>query len=125
MRKFSDKELKILKHYLDAEIETVDCPGCNSPWNTAKAVGHEIKDNVYHQLEHAWASLDGDGVKQDSDEAGMWFRMAAEQGDSSAQNILGMMYERGWWGVSQDYAAAVKWYRVAAEQGDALAQSGR
>ena len=37
----------------------------------------------------------------------------AEQGDTSAQNNLGVMYEYGL-GVVQDYTEAVRWYRAAA-----------
>ncbi len=48
-------------------------------------------------------------------------RLAAEQGNASAQYNLGLMYDNGQ-GVTQDYAEAVKWYRLAAEQGDADAQ---
>ena len=47
--------------------------------------------------------------------------MAAEQGDSDAQSILGIMYDDGQ-GVVQDYKEAAKWYRLAAEQGDSDAQ---
>ena len=50
------------------------------------------------------------------------FRSLADQGDATAQNYLGFMYEKGR-GVPQDYAAAVTWYRKAAEQGDANAQN--
>ena len=49
------------------------------------------------------------------------FRLAAEQGDATAQFYLGVMYDNGE-GVPQDYAEAVKWYRLAAEQGYASAQ---
>ena len=49
------------------------------------------------------------------------WRPLAEQGDASAQFILGFMYYNGR-GVPQDYAAAVRWYRMAAEQGYAWAQ---
>ena len=45
----------------------------------------------------------------------------AEQGDASAQTILGWMYQKGK-GVPQDYKTAVKWYGLAAEQGYALPQ---
>ena len=48
-------------------------------------------------------------------------RLAAEQGDASAQFQLGRMYYEGW-GVVQDYAEAVRWYRLAADQGLAAAQ---
>ena len=49
------------------------------------------------------------------------WRPLAEQGDASAQQNMGMMYENGW-GVLQDYAEAMKWYGLAAEQGHASAQ---
>jgi S1-C subfamily serine protease len=40
----------------------------------------------------------------------------AENGDGSAQESLGFMYENGQ-GISQDYVEAAKWYRREAEQG--------
>ena len=48
-------------------------------------------------------------------------RTQAEQGDRSAQSILGLMYYLGQ-GVPQDYAEVVKWFLLAAEQGYASAQ---
>ncbi len=50
------------------------------------------------------------------------WRPLAEQGNTSAQNNLGVMYAEGR-GVPQDYAEAVRWYRLAAEQGNAGAQN--
>jgi uncharacterized protein len=50
------------------------------------------------------------------------FRPLADEGDASAQVVLGFMYKRGQ-GVPQDLAAAVRWYRLAADQGDASAQA--
>ena len=47
--------------------------------------------------------------------------MAAEQGDSDCQTILGNMYREGE-GVKRDYAEAAKWYQLAAAQGDEEAQ---
>jgi TPR repeat protein len=46
----------------------------------------------------------------------------AENGDSSAQATLGLLYFNGW-GVPQNDWAAARWYSKAAEQGDALAQN--
>jgi hypothetical protein len=63
----------------------------------------------------------GQGVCRDDVVAAAWYRCAAEQGDASAQNNLGVMYANGQ-GVPQDDAQAVHWYRLAAEQGHALAQ---
>ena len=46
----------------------------------------------------------------------------AEQGDATAQAILGTMYGYGY-GVKQDGFESTKWYRKAAEQGHADAQA--
>jgi len=60
-------------------------------------------------------------VPPDYTEAVKWFRMAAEQGHSSAQGYLGQCYAKGT-GVAKDEVESAKWYRRAAEQGDELAQ---
>jgi uncharacterized protein len=44
--------------------------------------------------------------------AALWLRKAAEQGNSDAQNDLGLLYEEGN-GVPQDYAEAYFWYSLA------------
>jgi uncharacterized protein len=51
----------------------------------------------------------------------MWFRKAAEQGQSDAQVMLGNMYFAGQ-GIPQDYVQALMWVRKAAEQGQSDAQ---
>ena len=63
----------------------------------------------------------GEGVPEDDRQAASWYRKAAEQGNASAQNNLGVMYGSGE-GVPEDDRQAVFWYRKAAEQGDASAQ---
>ena len=55
---------------------------------------------------------------QDTVEA---IRLAAEQGDVSAQYDLGVMYGKGR-GVPQDHTEAGRWHRLAAEQGHVTAQ---
>jgi uncharacterized protein len=60
----------------------------------------------------------GQGGPQNHKTAVKWYRLAAEQGNASAQYNLGVMYEKGQ-GVPQDYKTAVKWFRLAAEQGNA------
>ena len=49
------------------------------------------------------------------------FRSLAEDGDSSAQFNLGLMYYEGQ-GIPQNDVEAIRWYRAAAEQGHAKAQ---
>jgi len=63
----------------------------------------------------------GLGVKQDSEEAATWYRVAAEHGDVKAEVYLGQLCQQGR-GVSQSYAEAMAWYTRAADQGDSEAQ---
>ena len=51
----------------------------------------------------------------------MWLTKSAEQGNATAQFILGACYNEGI-GVEKDEKEAVKWYTKSAEQGDAMAQ---
>ena len=62
------------------------------------------------------------GMAKDEVEAVKWFRKAADQNLTEAQDDLGFCYETGR-GVAQDYVEAVKWLRQAAEQNHALAQA--
>lgn len=43
-----------------------------------------------------------------------WFLLAAEHGDASAMNEIGLLYENGC-GVAQSYEKAREWYEKAAE----------
>lgn len=65
----------------------------------------------------------GKAVAKDYAAAVKWFRLAAKQGSSIGQTMLGVAYAQGH-GVPQDYVEAVKWFRLAAEQGLALGQYG-
>ncbi len=62
-------------------------------------------------------------MAQNHAEAIRWYRLAADQGNASAQYYLGVKYHDGE-GVAQDYAEALKWMRKAADQGYADAQTG-
>lgn len=54
-------------------------------------------------------------------EAAYWYRKAAEQGLSQAQNNLGVMLKDGQ-GITQNYVEAVQWFKRAAQQGNTLAE---
>ena len=73
------------------------------------------------QFDLATMYYDGQGMRQDREQAAKWFRKSAEQGDAQAQRYLGFMYANGQ-GVARNDKEAVKWYGRAAEQGDADAQ---
>ena len=63
-----------------------------------------------------------EGVARDPVEAVKWWRMAADQGNADAQNILGnYWYSKGLY-VAKDMVEAAKWWRMAADQGVAQAQ---
>jgi hypothetical protein len=50
------------------------------------------------------------------------FRKRAEQGDRSAQFLLGRVYQNGWWGFPKDFEEAQRWYLRAAKKGHAESQ---
>ena len=58
----------------------------------------------------------GEGVPQIYKEAVKWFRLSAEQGNASAQNMLGLMYGKGQ-GVLQDYSLAHMWWNICFASG--------
>lgn len=62
----------------------------------------------------------GNGVRQNPEQAAVWYHKAAEQGNAKAQNSLGVLHWLGN-GVDRDKKEAVEWYRKAARQGDASA----
>lgn len=57
------------------------------------------------------------GVPQDNEQAVLWLRKAAEQGNVPAQVELGIVFDK-----MQDYNQAFTWYSKAAESGNARAQ---
>jgi TPR repeat protein len=63
----------------------------------------------------------GEGVKQDYQEALKWYRKAAEQDYADAQLILGAMHYVGQ-GVEQDKVKAFEWWSQAARQGNEAAR---
>ena len=73
-----------------------------------------------NNLGHCYA--EGIGVEQDHAQAVLWYRKAAEQGNTWAQHNLGCCYEEGR-GVEQDHAQAVLWYHKAADQDNAGVQN--
>ena len=55
----------------------------------------------------------GQGIPQSYDAASYWYRLGAEQGDTTAQYLLGLAYDKGQ-GVPLDEVAAYKWLNLAA-----------
>ncbi len=60
----------------------------------------------------------GDGIPQDSYQALVWMRKAAEGGDLQAQKALGNFYLFGLEEMGADPREAEKWLSIAASRGD-------
>ncbi|HTT11476.1 MAG TPA: TIR domain-containing protein [Burkholderiaceae bacterium] len=73
------------------------------------------KGDDYFFGKHGLAKSDTEAVKS--------YRMAAEQGQATAQAKLGYMYELGRGGLERSDTEAVKWYRKSAAQGSARGQA--
>ena len=58
----------------------------------------------------------GQGFLQDYAEAVKWYRLAADQGNASAQRNLGIMYEYGR-GLPQNNIMAHMWYNLGSANG--------
>ncbi len=72
------------------------------------ALGQYIKAEMYYY---------GQGVNRNISEAVEWYKLAARNGNTSAQNQLGELFNYG-----SEYIEAFKCYKLAAEQGNANAQ---
>jgi len=66
--------------------------------------------------------LAGLGVELDCQQAGEWFRKAAEKNAIAGEMRLANFLRDGAKGCPRDVAQAATWYRKAAEQGDVTAQ---
>ena len=65
-----------------------------------------------------------DGLTQDDDrEAAHRYKLAADQGEASAQYSLGVFYSTGRGGLAKDDREAARLYKLAADQGEAAAQN--
>jgi len=64
----------------------------------------------------------GDGVRQDSYQALVWMRQAAERGNLQAQKALGGFYLFGLEEMGSDPQEAEKWLSMAVAQGDNASQ---
>lgn len=73
----------------------------------------ETSDHAMAQYWLGMMYLKGQGVEQDYENAGKWFRKAAEQRIPQAQYKLGDLYYRGN-GLPKDYESAYIWFKVGA-----------
>ena len=83
---------------------------------------HALKQTAEHDPRAAYdlglRYFRGDGVRQDSYQALVWMRKAAEGGDLQAQKALGSFYLFGLEEMGPDPREAEKWLLMAAGRGD-------
>jgi TPR repeat protein len=87
-----------------------------APAQTAPAAS-DISPAITEALRNGGAAY----KREDYAEALRWFGPAADQGNATAQYLLGVIYANGY-GVAVDYARAIDWLRKSANQGNADAQ---
>ncbi|MGL5164756.1 MAG: tetratricopeptide repeat protein [Afipia sp.] len=76
------------------------------------------KGNAVAQYRIALMHKMGLGVSKDRKQAQKWSRLAAKQGNTDAQVLLGSLYYKGEGGENDDIARAYMWYDVAATKGN-------
>jgi len=59
----------------------------------------------------------GEGISENNSEAAKWYSMAANQGNSIAQNNLGALYFAGE-GTKKNKIEAYKWFFISGELGN-------
>jgi localization factor PodJL len=79
-----------------------------------------MKGDASAEFEVAVRFAEGKGIKQNFDEALVWYQRSATHGFAPAQYRLGTLYERGL-GAQVDLPRAKIWYQRAAEQGNVKA----
>ena len=73
--------------------------------------------NAEDQFRLGRAYYRGEGVPQSYEQAGLWYRKSADQGNTKAMHNLGIMFLEGQ-GTMKDEAEGYRWIRKAAEKGD-------
>ncbi|MGO4885288.1 MAG: tetratricopeptide repeat protein [Bryobacteraceae bacterium] len=78
------------------------------------------EENAESQTKLAGLYQNGTGVPEDLSESLKWYRRAADLGNETAMNNIGVMYFTGE-GVPRDLSEAMTWCRKAADLGNAAA----
>jgi TPR repeat protein len=76
------------------------------------------KGNAVAQYRIALMHKMGLGVSKDRKQAQKWSRLAAKQGNTDAQVLLGSLYYKGEGKESDDIEKAYMWYDIAATEGN-------
>ena len=106
-----------------AAQQTNSSPGATSDMTVEALKARAEKGDVAAQYSLGFDYFFGEGVARNFAEGVAWLNKAAENGNETAQNLLGTFYENGTGGaVLKDYVEAAKWFLRAAKQGDSQSQ---
>jgi TPR repeat protein len=109
----SSIHLSIRSGLLSASLFLMEPNGIHAAETNTPAVTQNAED----QFRLGRAYYRGEGVAQSYEQAGFWYRKAADQGNLKAMNNLGIMFLEGQ-GTNKDEAEGYRWIRKAAEAGD-------
>ncbi len=96
-------------------------PDNNLPTSVKKIEAEAYAGNAEAQHDLAAIYTAGQGVTQDFERAGFWFRQAADNGIGNARYNLGVLHHQGL-GTERNLDKALYWYREAAKLNHAEAQ---
>jgi TPR repeat protein len=91
-------------------------------YNTMISIAKTDEKNALAQYYLGMMCLKGQGVEKNSEEAGKWFRKAAENRLPQAQYKLAELYTEGE-GVPRDFEFAYIWFNVGAAHQHKLSQN--
>jgi hypothetical protein len=97
--------------FLTLSTPEINAAAANTPTPSADT------QNAEDQFLIGRAYYRGEGATQSYEQAGFWYRKAAEQGNLKAMYNLGIMFLEGQ-GTKKDEAQGYHWIRKAAESGD-------
>jgi len=89
--------------------------------NASKNQSPTTLQNADDQTKLAASYLKGEGVTQSYEQAGFWYRKAAEQGNAKAMYNLGLLFMKGM-GTQKDDKEAYQWINKSAQKGFAPAE---
>lgn len=116
-----EKGLNLLKKAKDKNCEYATCY-LRENYYGPELVGKAVAGDSDAQFKLGRAFLDGLGVEKKPEEGFRWIRKAADQENTYALNVIGVLYLKGL-GAPQNGKLAIESFKKAAEKGNANAQT--
>ena len=108
--------------HADAQARHRELSARNQQIDTADVETARLNYRATQQIGFGGRQTVRSGFGRDNVRTFLHYQSAAQQGNTAAQNNIGVMYANGI-GVDQDYDEAINWFSRAAQQGDTAAQN--